>query len=85
MNRNMQGEVFSRAELIAMAVACGAIEAHKVDRTMKTGRFHDLTRKHRHEMFMRGEAVLDTRPEPVKPFVRPTVDREVLAFFKVTV
>lgn len=84
MNRNLDGVRFSRAELIEMAVKIGALEsADKVTRCMKTHLFTEMTRKHRLGMFMRGEAVLDTRPEPERPFVRPTVDREMLAFLGV--
>lgn len=79
MNRNMKGEVFSREELIAMAVEIGAIEASTVSREMKTWEFLEMTKAHRLGMFLRGEAILNTRPEPTKPFVPLTVDEEFLA------
>lgn len=80
MNRNLEGKIFSRAELIEMAVSIGAVEAHKITRDMKTHVFHDMTREHRLAMFMRGEAILDTRPEPTRKRARPTVDVEVVRF-----
>lgn len=82
MNRNLAGERFSREELIAMAVETGAIKPGEATRDMKTWVFEEMTRAHRHSMFMRGEAILDTRPEE-RVFVPPTVDTEVLTFFGV--
>lgn len=85
MNRKMNGEHFTRAELVAMAVGIGAIEPGKVSSDMKTHVFEDLTREHRMAMFMRGEAVLNTRPRPAKPGKSLTVDREMVAFLGGTV
>ena len=79
MNRTVEGKPFTRAELVAMAVECGAVTEAEVTRDMKTHVFERATRKHRFEMFMRGEAVLDTRPIE-RPFVAPTVDMEMVAF-----
>lgn len=80
MNRNLAGERFSRAELIAMAIEIGAVTAEEVTRDMKTHVFEAMTKAHRHGMFMRGEAVLDTRPAPERTAVRPTVDTAMVAF-----
>lgn len=80
MNRNLAGERFSRAELIAMAIECGEITADGVTRDMKTHVFERMTHKHRFSLFMAGKAVLDTRPEPTRAFVAPTVDTEMVAF-----
>jgi hypothetical protein len=85
MNRNMAGEWFSREELMDMAVECGAIRADQITRDMKTGVFWRLTAEHRLGMFFRGEAILDTRPMPSKPFVPIELDKEVLAFLGVEV
>lgn len=83
MNRNLKGELFSRDELIEMAVSIGAVERDKITRDVKTHVFLDATREHRLSMFMRGEAILDTRPEAEKPEAKCEVDREVLAFLGV--
>lgn len=80
MNRNLQGEWLSREELIEMAFECGALTLDKFTSETKTHVFWDMTREHRLAMFSRGELILDTRPRPEKPAVRPTVDRELLAF-----
>lgn len=85
MNRKLNGERFTRAELIDMAVSIGAVERHKITMDVKTHVFAEMTREHRLGMFMRGEAILDSRPEPAKAFVRPTVDMEVLRFLGVAV
>jgi hypothetical protein len=82
MNRNLSGERFSRAELIEMAVSIGAVKREKITRDVKTHVFADLTRAHRFAMFMRGEAILDSRPEPERAFVAPTVDWEVVTFLR---
>lgn len=80
MNRNLAGERFSRAELIAMAIECGAVTAEEITRDMKTHVFERMTVAHRHALFMRGGAILDTRPEAQKPTARPSVDTEMVAF-----
>lgn len=84
MNRNMKGERFSRAELIEMAVEIGAVERSKITRDMKTWVFSEMTKEHRFGMFMRGEAILDSRPEE-RTFIAPTVDLEMVEFLRSTV
>jgi hypothetical protein len=79
MNRNLKGELFSRDELIDMAVEIGAVDRDKVTRDDKTWTFWHITRAHRLEMFFRGEAILDTRLDPPKPPVKSRVDWETLA------
>lgn len=84
MNRNLKGELFSRDELIDMAVEIGAFERDKITRDIKTWEFHAATRKHRLDMFFRGEALLNTRGmEPSTKAAPPSLDEEVLRFFGV--
>lgn len=82
MNRNLRGELFSRDELIDMAVEIGAFERSKITRDIKTWEFLEATRSHRLDMFFRGEALLDTSPDEPKPAVRVEVDWEVVDFLR---
>lgn len=85
MNRSLSGEVFSREELMEMAVECGAMKRSEITVDMKTWVFRNATRAHRLAMFARGEAILNTRDVfEAKPFVCK-VDTELLAFLGVTV
>jgi hypothetical protein len=62
MNRNLQGEPLSRAELMALAIEAG-MPRSKIDNETKTWEFEHASRGLRHSMWARGELILNTRSE----------------------
>lgn len=84
MHRKLDGTMPTREDLIEWSVA-GGFPAEHVTRDVKTSTFATKSRLVRHEMWMRGELVLDTSEPFVAEPVSRELDREVLAFFGVTV
>lgn len=80
MNKNLDGTDLSREQLMELALRAG-MSPEKCTRDVKTWVFRFESRHLRHEMFMRGELLLDTSGEHV-PGPLPTVDPEVVAFFE---
>lgn len=78
MNRNLDGTLLTREQLITLALQAG-MPPMKVATDTKTHVFADASRNLRFRMWCRGELLLDTRPEP-RPSRPVTVDWEIVRF-----